>query len=208
MKLLLVGEDSMDIGYYVDFHERSWAEVKTAMTTEKVLARKTEGIRSKYGPYLVLPAGRKGYPWHIQSPGYHVYFQETRIPNSPAPNVLVCVNSEYLWHHSYEELDAELTSVIENFDGVILKQKISRVDLAADFLIPGGLKLEDLQHHCVPNDLSNSSHGKGMTLETFYHGAKGSPVMIRIYNKSKEIARTGIKTWFCDLWKGASHGNS
>jgi len=201
MVTLLTGIDSVDIGFYVTFREPTWAEVRTAMTTEKAMASRTEGIRSHFGNYLVLPAGRKGYPWHLQYAGFHLYIQDTSVPNSAAPNVLACVNSEYLWHHSPEELISDLTSTIESFDAEIQKQKVSRIDLSADFIIPGGLKLDQLLLHCVPNDLSSSTHSKGPVLETFYHGATDSPVRIRIYNKSKEIAKKGIKTWFYDLWK-------
>jgi len=37
-------------------------------------------------------------------------------------------------------------------------------------------------------------------LETYYNGAKGSPIQVRIYDKAREVLKKGNKLWFFDIW--------
>jgi len=78
--------------------------------------------------------------------------------------------------------------------------KPSRCDLAADFLIPGGLEFAFLKALHVPRNLKSHSYFDADALETFYFGGKASPIQLRIYDKAKEVKQGGTKFWFLDIW--------
>lgn len=89
---------------------------------------------------------------------------------------------------------------IEALGGRVLGIKPSRCDLAADFRIPSGLSLEFLLAHRVPQHVKHSLNLGGDALETFYQGAKKSPIQLRIYDKGLEIQQGAAKWWFLQVW--------
>jgi hypothetical protein len=112
-----------------------------------------------------------------------------------------------LWELSVGGAVQLVVRKIESLGGSVRAIKPSRCYLAADFLIPDGLSLDFLRTHRVPNHGESSQILRGDDLETFYHGAKKSPIQLRIYDKGREVEKGGTKLWFQDVWKVPSLDN-
>ena len=199
-KVLACGIDSLDLGLQVRWG-KLWEEFSAKLDEGKNLAAGTEGCPSWDGRFLILPSGKPpNYRWHLQFPGFHLYIGRSPEPHEKTPNVYVSINSQTLWQSSAEEAVALVQREIESFGGEVLQVKPSRCDLAADLLIPAGLSLEFLLALRVPPQLAHSHNMAGDQLETFYQGAKSSPIQLRIYDKALEVRKGGTKLWFLDVW--------
>lgn len=200
-RVLACGIDSLDLGLQVRWG-KLWEEFSARLDEGKNLAAGTEGLPSWDGRFLVLPSGKPpNYRWHLQFPSFHLYIGRSAEPHEKTPNVYVSINSKTLWQSSAEAAVALVLREIESFGGEVVQVKPSRCDLAADFLIPDGLSLEFLLALRVPPQLEHSHIMVGDQLQTFYHGAKSSPIQLRIYDKALEVRKGGTKLWFLDVWK-------
>ncbi len=197
---LTCGLDSLDVGIAVEWGPY-WTLLVDQLDELKERAAGTKGIPVADNRCLVLPSGKPpSYRWHLQYPDYHLFVGRSATPQRQTPNVYVSINSKALWHLSPAGAVALVTYDIEQLGGRVLRVKPSRCDLSADFALPSGLTLPFLLEHRVPRQVKHDHHMIGETLETFYHGAKGSPIQLRIYDKGLEIAHGGTKWWFYELW--------
>ena len=156
-----------------------------------------EGVRCRL-PSRRRPAAPSATP--RSTPGYHLYIGRSALPQRQTPNVYASCNSQSLWSLSPTDAVALITHEIADLGGRVVGVKPSRCDMTADFEIPGGLSLDFLLSHRVPHQVKHDHHMSGDALETFYHGAKSSPIQLRIYDKALEVARGGTKWWFYKLW--------
>ncbi len=200
-QFLLAGIDSLDLGVYV-----TWgADWGLTLSNLQNLKEEGQGKNGKLDQspkgrtFLHLPGGKPpNYRYHLQFPEYHLFLAITNPPGT-SPNAYLSFNAKALWQLGlYRSVD-QLHSDLEELGGRIEKIQPSRVDLAADFHIPGGFTLDFLNRHKVSRSRAVSHHATGDTLETFYVGAPGAEIRLRIYDKGKEIKKTG-KEWFLDLW--------
>lgn len=200
-KVLACGIDSLDIGLQVRWG-KLWDEFSARLEEGKNLAVGTNGLPSRDGRFLILPSGKPpNYRWHLQFPGFHLYIGRSPEPHEKTPNVYASINSQTLWQSSIGEAVALVQREIESFGGVVVQLKPSRCDLAADFLIPNGLSYDFLNYLRVPCHFKQSCNSTGDRLETFYYGAKSSPIQLRIYDKALEVQKKGTKFWFLDVWQ-------
>ena len=206
-KFLLCGIDTLDLGLYV-----VWGlDWKRRLRT---LDKKKQEAGKKKGLLVGLPSGRKcifrpggkapNYRFHLQFEAYNLFIAKTAKPGK-SPNVYLSISSKTLWLNG---IDTALSWITEDLKaigkGKILFVQVSRVDLCADFWIPGGLSHEFLlSHKATRTDKGNIYLGKDK-LETYYVGNVKSPVQLRIYNKGLEVGQGGTKFWFLDLWKRES----
>ncbi len=200
---LLCGIDTLDLGLYVSWGP-DWKRRLHALDKKKQEAGKNGGL------LLALPSGRKAifkpggkgqnYRFHLQFEAYNLYIAKAAKPGT-APNVYLSISSRTLW---LDGIETALGWIAEDLKaigkGKILFVQVSRVDLCADFLIPGGLSHEFLLFHkATRTDKGNLYLDRDM-LETFYVGDAKSPIQLRIYNKGLEVRKRGTKGWFLDLW--------
>jgi hypothetical protein len=203
-KHLVCGIDSLDLGLEV-WWENAWAALAEALERGKISAGKTEGVIWEYrgaGECLILPRGKPPmYAYHLQTADFHLFISERSEP-SGYPNVYVSLLAKSLWQRGPTRAIEEVLTFVRNLGGRVGDCVPSRVDLCADFQIPGGVSLNFLLSHVVARTRKTDQHLKNGVLETFYVGARGAPVLSRIYDKGAEImAHGGEKLWFLDIWK-------
>jgi len=196
---LLCGVDTLDLGVQTLWPDAIWKDLSERLAAGKAAAGNTQGIRF-HDETLILPKGRQGYAWHLQSPDLHLYIADRQFPYAETPNLYVSPQCRLIWERGLSATADFVTRKIQELGGIVRSIKPSRADLSADFEIPGGLDLPFLLSLRVPADLQYGSHGQGIELETFYHGSGKSPLRLRIYNKTKELLKHKDKPWFFELW--------
>lgn len=200
-EFLLSGVDSLDLGVYVDW-KSDWNRLLGDLQGFKERVQGKKGLIDKTPrgrKFLHLPSGKPpNYRYHLQFAEYHLYISVTNPPGQ-SPNVYISLNSKSLWGLGVAEAVALVTSDLREFGGEILKVQPSRCDICVDWELPGGLSLDFLMRHKVSRSRSVAHHATGEQLETFYVGSPGAQIRLRIYDKGKEIAKSG-KAWFLDLW--------
>uniref|UniRef100_A0A7C2PI70 Plasmid replication initiation factor n=1 Tax=Schlesneria paludicola TaxID=360056 RepID=A0A7C2PI70_9PLAN len=200
-EFLAAGIDSLDLGVFVEWGPL-WSKTSEALQDGKERAAGTKGLLSSDGRYLIHPSGKPpNYRWHLEWPEFHVFLGISQQPQGKTPNVYVSVNSRALWELSVNGVVDRLRVEIARMGGRIVAIKPSRCDLAADYRIPSELSLEFLRAHRVPAHVQHWHIMSGDDLETFYQGAKRSPIQLRLYGKGREVEAHGTKLWLLDVWK-------
>jgi hypothetical protein len=207
-QFLLCGIDSLDLGLYVIWGS-DWKRRLQTLDKKKQLSRKQGGL------LINLPSGRicnfrpngkgENYRFHLQFEAYNLFIGIAARPGS-SPNVYLSIDSKTLWFKGIETALSWITEDLKAIGGgSIQRVQVSRVDLCADFWVPGGLSYEFLLSHKVTrNDKSNLWLDKN-DAETYYVGDKKSPTQLRMYNKGAEVKKEGgKKLWFLDLWQRES----
>lgn len=199
-KVLACGVDSLYLSLYVNWDD-DWEQLTTEFDEGKAKAAGTEGVRLGK-EFLILPSGKPpSYRWHLQWAHFHLYLGRSQQPQKDSPNAYASISSETLWRNGVEGAVALVVHEVESLGGELLAIKPSRCDLAADFLIPGGVPHDLLLSLRVPTDTQHVHYMKGNRQETFYQGATSSPIQMRIYDKALEVLKGGTKLWFLEVWK-------
>ncbi|MBT0664612.1 plasmid replication initiation factor [Geobacter pelophilus] len=202
-KFLLCGIDSLDLGLYVTW-DALWEKVTLPFfNSKKEMAQGTTGITEQTDlgrSFLILPGGKApNYRFHLQFPEYHIFLGKSASPGK-SPNVYVSINASTLWHVELETILELLEYDLSSYGGTIDRIQPSRVDLCADFRMDAGLSFPFLEQHRVSRSHKINSIHTGPVLETYYCGSPSCPIRLRIYDKSKEIAKNN-KQWFRNLWE-------
>jgi hypothetical protein len=198
--LLLAGVDSLDLGIYVkwDFQR---IRLMDSLLTAKKAASGTKGMAwndCRLGKCIIHPsAGKPTYRVHLETPEFHAWLFST-LKRESTPNAYISLRASSLWRGVTEAVE-HVREWIEAHGGTISKVQASRVDLCADFHIPGGLSLPWLLNHKTPGSMEVTPIIPGRSLETFYVGGRKSPIRGRLYDKSKEV-KVHRKEWFHELW--------
>lgn len=200
-EFLLAGVDTLDLGVYAHW-KSDWSRLLRNLENIKERARGTKGIMDKTPDgrrFIHLPSGKPpNYRFHLQFAEYHLYIAITNPPVQ-SPNIYVSINSKTLWHMGLKGSVDLIRADIHTLGGQIKRIQPSRCDLCVDWYIPGGLTLEFLIEHKVSRSRAVSHYANNGQLETFYVGAPGAQIRLRIYDKGKEILKSG-KKWFLELW--------
>ncbi len=197
---LACGVDTLDLGLYITWGRR-WDDLMSLLDLAKEQAAGTDGIPLVDGTFLMLPGGKPpAYRWHLQWPEFHLYLGRSPEPQQKTPNGYASINAKTLWSMGVPGAVEFVSRRIKMLEGELQSIKPSRCDLAADFRLSGPLELPFLLDHRVPQHVQHSHNMTGSSLETFYHGAKKSPIQLRIYDKALEVFKGGTKLWFYDLW--------
>ncbi|MAT13857.1 MAG: hypothetical protein CMJ46_01140 [Planctomyces sp.] len=198
---LCCGVDSLDVSLYVEWDDH-WRDLSKRLDEGKAKAAGTEGIFFKGEDCLILPSGKRpNFRWHLKWPLYDLFIGKSQLPLRSTPNAYASLSAESLWHEGIRGAVNRVVNQIESFGGKVVRIKPSRADLAADFLIPGGMDLEFLLAHRIPRNMLNSHHMNGDKLETFYLGSPDSPIRLRVYDKAVETLKHSHKLWFLDIWQ-------
>lgn len=203
-EFLAAGIDSLDVGLYLDATRADWlydrliAGKKRAWGTRGIPFLESEGC-------LILPSGKPpSYAYHLQFPLWNLFFSNSDYAYAPTPNAYLSINSQLLWTHWLPAaLDPPLRWMHE-CGTEIPGDKPSRVDLTADFFIPGGLTFEFLEESRCSRAKKVSQFSQRKRLQSYYVGEKSSPIQLRIYDKGAEIAAVSHKEWMCDIWERES----
>lgn len=198
-RVLLHGIDTLDLGLFVRW-DKYWPKVSAELVKGKRNARGTQGILFGDGRCVILPSGKPPiYCWHLVYPQFHLFISKHQQPKEKTPNVFVSINSETLWHQGIQKSLELVSEQIKALRGELTDHVVSRCDPCVDLIIPDGLTYEFIQKHRVPANRKTHIYEDNQ-LETYYAGAAGADIQLRIYDKSLEINQQFQKSWFLDLW--------
>jgi len=206
-QFLLCGIDSLDLGLYVTWGS-DWKRRLHSLDQKKQQARKKGGI------LIGLPSGRKcifkpggkgeSYRFHLQFEAYNLFIGKAERAGS-SPNVYLSISAKTLWLAGVNKAVFWIAEDLKAIgSGFLQFVQVSRVDLCADFFIPGGLPYEFLLSHKVTRNDKGKLFLDKKELETYYVGDAKSPIQLRMYNKGLEVKQGGTKLWFLDLWEKES----
>lgn len=198
---LLCGVDSLDLGLWVNWGEQ-WPELLAYLQTNKDQAQEKKSVLDatpSKRQFLHLPTGKApNFRFHLQFPDYHVYIGISATARN-SPNVYVSLASTALWAMGVVDAVDQVILDLASLGGSVYRVVPSRLDLCADYQLSASPSLPFFKNHAVARSRAQSSFELAGVLETFYSGAPGAPVRLRIYDKSKEIKKSG-KLWFGELW--------
>jgi hypothetical protein len=207
-QFLLCGIDSLDLGLYVIWGS-DWKRRLHSLDKKKQQARINGGllIGLPSGRTCIFKPGGKGenYRFHIQFEAYNLFIGKAARPRS-SPNVYLSISAKTLWINGIETALSWITEDLKAIGGgSIQRVQVSRVDLCADFWIPGGLSYEFLLSHKVTRTDKGKLFLDKNEVETFYAADPMSPIQLRMYNKGVEVKQNGgVKLWFRELWQRES----
>jgi len=197
---LVCGIDSLYLSLLVMWDE-GWPKLLADMEKQKEMAQGTGGIlwAGRGGSVLFLPAGKPPmYRFHVQIPEAHLFIAKSDC--TTYPNIYVSIAAHSLWCNGVTESVDLVKAFIKSLGGTVVRLKVSRCDLCADYLIPGGLETDFLRRGFVAKSGKHRPIEQDGQLETYYVGDAGSVVQLRIYDKSKQIEKEGTVGWFKNVW--------
>lgn len=206
-QFLLCGIDSLDLGIYVVWGS-DWKRRLHSLDKKKQQARKNGGllIAMPSGRNCIFKPGGKGenYRFHLQFDAYNLFIGKAARPGT-SPNVYLSISAKILWQNGIETALSWIAMDLKAIGGGSIQLvQVSRLDLCADFLVPGGLSHEFILSHKVTRNDKGKLYLDKNELQTYYAADGKSPIQLRIYNKGLEVKQGGVKLWFLDLWKRES----
>ncbi len=202
-KLLLSGIDSLYCGFFLEGLGIDWdrlAELKAlAQEDRKGFVNTQIGNRS----WALKAYGSSNYTYVLQNSEMIV-----RLGENNQPNVHVQFLSQALWNKGARALLKELRDWFKTIrmtgDDAHPRETrtatVSRVDWSFDFDLPFVDFDEDQFLSKASKDSKHRGNGQP---ETFSFGR--GDIMLRIYDKVKEIKQQSQKVWFYDIWQQEEH---
>lgn len=156
--------------------------------------------RNKSWLFSVMPYGRRGYSWVVESRWIKLSIGNWIEPQS-MPSMKVEFSSEALWTMGAYELFETLKDIIESNGGYVTQAKVSRIDLCMDILIDDTVwEYNYLTDHLVTRATKRNIHFDSKILETYAIGSKDADLQARLYDKVREITNKSKKYWMFDIW--------
>lgn len=198
MKLLVSGLDTVECAYYL-------REGSGCLFDFADLAAKREAMRSskRRDPLVVAIGGKEfllgrggtasGYPLVLNNGEQTIQCGEFN-----SPSFFVTYRSDALWHKGAKQLHEEFNAWAQSLRfNQGREEGLSRVDFAFDFEVPA----IDIDEDCFVTLASkDAQHRRDRKVQTFRFGE--GDIVLRVYDKSAEIAESSAKTWFHALWGG------
>ncbi|HOI54063.1 MAG TPA: hypothetical protein PLP01_02330 [Phycisphaerae bacterium] len=142
-----------------------------------------------------------GFPFRLRLPTATIHLKRTAAPPASSPNAIVHIGSRALWTHNCQVCIDQVIKAVAAFGGRIDLIQPSRCDLAADFLLPGGLTDDFLKEHTVARSRKRTIYTDSTgRLESYYVG-QGGDISLRIYDKERQLAtRPDDRSLFLNAW--------
>lgn len=195
---LLSGFDTIESAYYLarksdsvfDFGQM---EVEKA-SLKYSKARHPKALRLGSEEFLLANHGTgSGFPLLLENDSFSIQCGEFN-----KPNFFVTYRSHALWHQSAMGLHRRFLAWADSVGLEPYKnESLSRVDFTFDYWIDA---IDFDEDNFVTTAVKDNQHRKNRKVQTFTFGT--SPIVLRVYNKSDEIAEKSGKTWFYPLWGG------
>ncbi len=211
VRFLAAGIDTLDLGLWVKWGA-NWRALLNTLQQKKEQAAGTSGVPldMPVGPWaLVMPSGKPPmYRFHLELPDAHLFIAKARESGLNAyPNVYVSFRAASLWCSGVHKSVRSVVELIKALWGRVNRIQVSRADLCADFLIPGGLSLEFLRSHIVAQSNERKHFESSGRLETLYVGKASGAIQLRIYDKGRQLAHKGVDGWLLKIWDRQSAEN-
>lgn len=200
MRLLLSGIDTVACAYYLreglgcGFDFAGLAEKREAMRASK---RRDPVVVEIGGKGFMLGRGgtASGYPLKLDNSELGIECGEYNNPS-----FFVTYRSDALWHKGALQLHDDFERWAHGLRFNRSRDEgLSRVDFAFDF----ELEAIDFDEDCfVSLADKDAQHRKNRRVQTFRFGQ--GDIVLRVYDKSAEIAESSGKTWFYPLWGGVT----
>lgn len=202
--LLLRGIDTLEFGLDINnylngfkpFLELFKALKEIAQEENKPVELMINGISIN-----IEKSGMPFYAYRITCKDFIVGFTEN--PTATNPPVRVKLLSCFLWSLGAKNAVESFLQWFSYFNLNIVGNRISRVDICADSdktkFVQSDIKYIVTRAKGRTVHFVNDKYFDGKTFSGFTIG-KGNPILARIYNKTKEIIKSG-KVWFLDLWE-------
>ena len=208
VKLLCAGVDTVHVGLAVDWPSISWPGFRDCLEDGRKNARLADGGKAAGGISGLRVVhhggsgkGRMNYRYHFESSGCHVWVSDGPDARKFG-NVLVKFGAEWLWSNMSDwggAITRFLDDLVLRGNGVESWRQLSRVDLACDYLMPGGLDYRGLLAGAFPEKMKKAYVGSPADGETVYIGNRKGELSVVVYDKGKELRRS-LKLWCLDLW--------
>ena len=151
--------------------------------------------------FLIHPRGRRGgYKWHLSAGDQHLFFS-SHTEKGETPNLFVEIGSMSCWSPGYQTVIKSVVSFIESVGGYILRNKLSRMDMASDLV---GVNFNDVNvtdKRCwIKRARKYNTHGAGIDDNSINIGL-GGQFSLRIYDKKLEVNNNlAKKKFFYENW--------
>lgn len=198
-RLLLAGIDSLYVGYYLDTSAATfdWDEIQ--YQKERVQQSRSDDyaeIELGSERFALRPSGRHPYTYVFENRAFHVALGE-----HIRPSCYVQFLSEALWKNGAQALHRRLLAWAESVGLTPAEPEgLSRVDLAFDFALD---EIDFSEDHFVTRAKKDGKWRGDRRAESFQFGT--GDVVVRVYDKAKEIEQASGKAFFHQLW-GQSEG--
>lgn len=147
--------------------------------------------------FQLKPFGSDGYEWILASGEMTLKIGRWLEPMS-RPSVIAEIRSEALWMHGARVMLGRVVAILHTWGGEVVTDRISRVDLCVDVLLPDGIwhiglldqlvtRAQDVAPYLHCKQLNGIRVGKGQTV-------------CRLYDKIQEIRQQSYKYWMFRVW--------
>ena len=170
-------------------------------SNENVVAMAGIGLGDHH--FMVLPRGRGRFAFVLEDNWFSI--QLSNASAGVLPLALVQVRSEYLTSVGPEEAIRTATALVDDMGKVEGPPKISRLDLFADFCTDHDMALFP-GRHWVKRSKKRAIHEESDEVTGISFGS-GNEVSARLYDKSREILKSGKDymrpLWAAEGWNGS-----
>jgi hypothetical protein len=176
----------------------------------EIWEQRPEGVKRRPGQvaFQILPRGMSHF--FLVMKNDDMMIQAVRHFAPRYPTVHIQIRAKLIWAVGYQNALQYCKDVATAIFGKFARTILSRVDFTVDIAgwNPTEKKLCDglvgrptkLQKHIDADTSVNASYYKKKKFTGIRLG-KGKPMMLRIYDKTDEIAVNGTNTWFYEVWK-------
>ena len=205
--ILSSGIDTLVLSVYVTWTNDnifSWLEIRKKEA--QAFNEPSQGmidVDGSFDPwrFKMLPKGSRAYEFVLVAPDYSLKIARVKQTGT-MPNVMIEIRSETLWSLGVKESIERILNILKQITLSIDEVKPSRVDLCVDLLMPEEDWSADLKENRVCRSLKinvwQDREGDKDVLETLQIG-KGD-LIVRIYDKEKEIRNVSKKLWMYAIW--------
>jgi hypothetical protein len=146
---------------------------------------------------VMRPHGVNGYEWMLVGKEFTLCIGKWMEPQQ-RPSSMVSFRSEALWTYGPTDMVVLVEKMLANMGATVLHNKVSRIDLCTDILVPEAEWHDRLSNHFVSRAKRTAAHSSGRNLSG--HQIGRGAISARIYDKAREIVEKSAKFWMFDIW--------
>jgi hypothetical protein len=194
------GVDKLELGLWVRWG-LVWPRLASQLERARAAARTIDAAHVDLEglPFIAHARGRSNYRFHLQRLGLgHVYVSD--VPRfSNFPNVLVCLDARAIWSDGLLSASQQAMDVVGMLGGDVERDTVSRVDLCADFSIPGGIHEHYFREHLVGKRRLQLD-GDTVRFRSYTLGAGSTSIRLAVYDKIDQMRHRPEVQWTRDCW--------
>ena len=198
LRPVLFGHDTVECAYFLHAPPGGCQLNFQQLAVEKEALRQSKSKDPKVVTlggidfFLYSHGTGRGYPFLIKNEDFTIEFGEFNDPS-----FFVSFRSMALWREGAFNLHQRFMAWVTGLGLEPYRmESLSRVDFTFDYYLP----VMDFDENSLVSLFANDSkYRKDSKTRGFVFGS-GTPVLLRIYDKVREIEEQSQKTWFYPLW--------